>query len=134
MSKNLKKPPISQGIAPGESHSQQIFEKPLSSTARNSKWSINIQEIVKRTQRNLEKGSITGQKASLDKKADGKPKPAGITGLNAVEHSLYSKFDARKQLLGFSALESELDKKSVLDQITNDYKSALNAKLNQRGD
>jgi len=50
MSKNLKKPPTSQGISTGESHSQQsIFEKPLSSTARNSKWSINIQEIVKRT-------------------------------------------------------------------------------------
>ena len=71
MSKNLKKPPISQGIVAGESHSQQLFEKPLSSTARNSKWSINIQEIVKRTQRNLEKGTSMGsQKASLDKKPD----------------------------------------------------------------
>ena len=29
-------------------------------------------------------------------------------------------------------MESELDKKSALDQITNDYKSALNVKLNQR--
>jgi hypothetical protein len=55
---------MAQGISTSESHSQQLFEKPLSSTARNSKWSINIQEIVKRTQRNLEKGSsMQGQKS-----------------------------------------------------------------------
>jgi hypothetical protein len=64
MSKNQKKPPMVQGISTTESNSQQLFEKPLSSTARNSKWSINIQEIVKRTQRNLEKGSsMQGQKS-----------------------------------------------------------------------
>lgn len=34
--------------------------------------------------------------------------------------------------MGLSAKESEMGKNSVLDQITKDYKSALNAKLNQR--
>ena len=46
---------------------------------------------------------------------------------------MYSKFDARKQFLGLG-LETDPDKKSALDQITNDYKSALNLKLNHRGD
>lgn len=43
--------------------SKKFTEQPLSSTARtkaNSKWSINIQEIVKRTQRNLERGTSNG--------------------------------------------------------------------------
>lgn len=41
--------------------------QPLSSTARtnaNTKWSINIQEIVKRTQKNLERGT-PNQSSSL---------------------------------------------------------------------
>ena len=41
-----------------------------SKSAQNSKWSINIQEIVKRTQRNLERGPATkitsDNKKSLD--------------------------------------------------------------------
>ena len=103
MSKNLKKPPISHSILAGESQSQQnILERPLSSTDR-SKWSINIQEIVKRTQRNLKKGTVsTSQKDSvLQKKPD--VKPAGIIGLetakqSSAQYALYSKLEPRKPL------------------------------------
>jgi signal recognition particle GTPase len=59
---------------------KKLTEQPLSSTARskaNSKWSINIQEIVKRTQRNLERGTSNGP-SSLTRTYEDKPSLSDI--------------------------------------------------------
>ena len=107
MSKNLKKPPISQSNLTGESQSQQnILDRPLNSADR-SKWSINIQEIVKRTQRNLKKGNTApaSQSTAVQKKSDPGQKPAGAVGLDTAKQSsasasyaLYQKIEQRKPL------------------------------------
>lgn len=73
-----------------ESQNSIGYDKPLSSTARSSKWSINIQEIVKRTQRNLEKGSLGANQKNFEVN----PKPSGITGLNP-NMALYPKYERK---------------------------------------
>lgn len=68
----------------------------------------------------------------MDRKPDLKSKPAGIIGLNAnsanQQLSLYQKFDSRKPYSGL--LDPESKKSTALEQITSDYKSELNLRVN----
>jgi len=69
-----QRPPLNSTAKTSESIQKRFADQPLSSTARsqaNSKWTINIQEIVKRTHRNLEKGQVAS--SSLTRTYEEKP-------------------------------------------------------------
>lgn len=88
----------------------------MSSTARNpgtnSKWSINIQEIVKRTQRNLDKGSSSLTRTyNEDKSQQSFPRKLDA-GTNEAAASTQNLYRDLKKKLALEGLGTESEPKN----------------------
>ena len=61
----LNRPPIQQSTGSTSGLGVDAVKKNLTSKLQQSKWSINIQEIVKKTQKNLERGPSSQKAGSI---------------------------------------------------------------------
>ena len=110
----MHKPPIQTSTT--SAGGIDLIKKNLSSKGQQSKWSINIQEIVKRTQKNLERGPSSQKAGSVGANTSGLEH--NQIGLNVSQSNQY----LQKGLNSSHAQGKSRDKSSLL---INDLKKRL---------